>query len=610
MPVYITQHANWLFLAIVFSIAGASINLVGSWRLRRSPEKKPQAPYVIEINLLTGLLTTLLVGLSWRPNLWAVAAVAIFVWSLTWLISLCFISTWMLSDRLFLVFFILSEMFYFVHKLVVIESLNLDTLSSLITLALMSSEVFTLIACTHSVFDVLIAMNIPPMPILSMLPKRTTEFPLVSLHVPVCREPPSMVVETLNALALLDYPNYEVIVISNNTNDERLWRPVEARCKQLGFCFYHFDYLDGYKAGALNQALLKTNKDADLIGIVDSDNIVRPDFLCRLVNLFDDLKVGFVQTRQDYRKWQKRAFLCGIYPLYQFFYDVVMVTRNTRNSVIFCGSMGLMRANVLRDIRGWDEWCITEDAEASLRILQRGYKGTYVNESFGFGLLPQTFGDMKKQWSRWTTGAAQIIRKHNLYCLFTSDQNTGLSFAQRWDYIIGGSISFGAVLMLMSTLFLVVATILIVFSPHRFFAVFSPLSTSIAIFSYFLALTGMITVLALKVKMKFPWKDSLFAFCTLLALSVARGLAFLKAFTRRRIPFQRTPKFAQSSHWTETMASVREELIFDTLAIATGFALVVFVPPDRLPSSLLILLGWQIISCSSALYIAIRSTLS
>jgi len=40
--------------------------------------------------------------------------------------------------------------------------------------------------------------------------------------------------ETLDALAKLDYPNFEVIVLDNNTREEAVWRPVEAHCKTLG----------------------------------------------------------------------------------------------------------------------------------------------------------------------------------------------------------------------------------------------------------------------------------------------------------------------------------------------------------------------------------------
>ena len=73
-----------------------------------------------------------------------------------------------------------------------------------------------------------------------------------------------MLIETLDALARLDYPNFEVLVIDNNTQDEAVWRPVEAHCARLGarFRFFHVDPLAGFKAGALNFALRQTAPDA------------------------------------------------------------------------------------------------------------------------------------------------------------------------------------------------------------------------------------------------------------------------------------------------------------------------------------------------------------
>jgi hypothetical protein len=55
---------------------------------------------------------------------------------------------------------------------------------------------------------------------------------MVSLHVPAHNEPPDMVIETLRSLLRLDYPRFEVIVIDDNTDDEDLWRPVEAWCER------------------------------------------------------------------------------------------------------------------------------------------------------------------------------------------------------------------------------------------------------------------------------------------------------------------------------------------------------------------------------------------
>ena len=54
--------------------------------------------------------------------------------------------------------------------------------------------------------------------------------PKVSVHVPAYNEPAAMLIETLDALARLDYPDFEVLVIDNNTLEEAVWRPVEAHC--------------------------------------------------------------------------------------------------------------------------------------------------------------------------------------------------------------------------------------------------------------------------------------------------------------------------------------------------------------------------------------------
>src|SRR5207253_8192352 len=57
--------------------------------------------------------------------------------------------------------------------------------------------------------------------------------PRVSIHVPCFNEPPAMVIGTLDALAQLDYENFEVVVLDNNTPDPAVWRPVQAHCRTL-----------------------------------------------------------------------------------------------------------------------------------------------------------------------------------------------------------------------------------------------------------------------------------------------------------------------------------------------------------------------------------------
>src|SRR5262249_23742323 len=77
--------------------------------------------------------------------------------------------------------------------------------------------------------------------------------PKVSIHIPAHLEPPEMLKGTLDAVARLDYPNFECVIVINNTPDAAFWRPVEEHCRSLGerFKFVNAERLDGYKAGAL-----------------------------------------------------------------------------------------------------------------------------------------------------------------------------------------------------------------------------------------------------------------------------------------------------------------------------------------------------------------------
>ena len=68
-----------------------------------------------------------------------------------------------------------------------------------------------------------------------------SELPMISLHVPAHNEPPDMVIDTLRSLLRLDYPRYEIILIDDNTDDEQLWRPVEAWCERHGVKFAHLE---------------------------------------------------------------------------------------------------------------------------------------------------------------------------------------------------------------------------------------------------------------------------------------------------------------------------------------------------------------------------------
>lgn len=244
--------------------------------------------------------------------------------------------------------------------------------------------------------------------------------PRVSVHLPCYAEPPQVVKETMDRLAAQEYENFEVIVIDNNTKDEALWRPLETHAaalnKRLGrdvFRFFHVDPLPGAKAGALNWVLDgRMDPKADIVSVIDADYLAEPDFLSRLVPFFRDRSVGYLQTPHDYRDYENSAYLTGCHWEYMPNNKVDMCGVSEYGGAFTIGTMCLLRADALRRVGGWAEWCLTEDSEVSVRLRAAGYRGMYLGETFGRGLIPDGFEDYKKQRFRWTAGPVQQLRRH------------------------------------------------------------------------------------------------------------------------------------------------------------------------------------------------------
>jgi hypothetical protein len=241
-----------------------------------------------------------------------------------------------------------------------------------------------------------------------------TQQPRVSVHVPCYAEPPEVVIATLDALARLDYDNFEVITVDNNTTDETLWRPVEQHCRRLGirFRFFHVDPLCGAKAGALNFALARTDAKADLVAVVDADYHAEENFLRDLVGAFTDERLAFVQTSHDYRDWAGSSYLTGCYWEYRASYCGYMRSRSMRESALITGTMCLIRKRALAEVGGWAEWCCTEDSELSVRLHAAGYTGRYLHRTYGRGLVPEEYAGYRQQRHRWVYGPTQEFRRH------------------------------------------------------------------------------------------------------------------------------------------------------------------------------------------------------
>jgi cellulose synthase/poly-beta-1,6-N-acetylglucosamine synthase-like glycosyltransferase len=399
-------------------------------------------------------------------------------------------------------------------------------------------------------------------------PEARSTTPFVSLQVPAYNEPPDMVIETVKSLCSLDYPAYEVIVIDDNTDDETLWRPVEAWCREHDVKFAHLADWPGYKSGALNYALRElTDPRTELIGVIDADYQLDPGFLAACAPLFADPQLGFIQAPQDYRDWEQAPFYRRLYYSYRYFFAVSQPSRNERDGAIFAGTMGLIRRQALEQAGGWDEWCITEDAELSLRLLRDGWTGLHVDRSFGHGVMPLTFEALKGQRFRWCFGGIQILRRHwRLMLPGRSRPGNRMDQGQRWAYLSGAVQWYGDLLAVMFFLFLLAGAGNVALGSGL---LFRKLSGFLIAAIPLLAVLGLVRAIALLRRgTGATWRDAFGAFMIWQSTSLVVARASVQGLFAREAEFLRTPKTAEDARWWDAVRGNLPESLLAVLGLA------------------------------------------
>lgn len=400
-------------------------------------------------------------------------------------------------------------------------------------------------------------------------PHPADKAPFVSVHLACCNEPPEMVIATLDSLAKMDYPHFEVLVLDNNTSDPALWRPLAAHCARLGsrFRFFHLENWQGFKAGALNYGLLQTDPRAEVVGVVDADYVVSPQWLSCLVPHFDVPGVAVVQAPQAHRDWENQPFRRMCNWEFDGFFRIGMHHRNERNALIQHGTMTLVQRQALEEVGGWSEWCICEDTELGLRLIERRYETRYVDHVLGRGLTPADFAAIKSQRFRWAFGAMQILKAHLPQMLGKGQ----LDFAQRYHFLTGWFAWFGDALQLVFALASIYWTVGMLLVPQAFGLPVAALA--LPVLGFMIAKAALGPVLYRRT-MNAPWRDILGASVLSVGLAHAIARGVFAGLVRRHGTFVRTPKGWKSQGGWAFIAPIREEVLMLSGLVGGAFALV------------------------------------
>jgi cellulose synthase/poly-beta-1,6-N-acetylglucosamine synthase-like glycosyltransferase len=214
----------------------------------------------------------------------------------------------------------------------------------------------------------------------------------------ICREDdPGTIAEARTTIDALGDPNVQLLVF----NDQPINKPHGLN---LGLQIAH----------------------GDIVTIFDAEDEPHPDIL-NIINttiLNDDVDVvqSGVQLMNHNTKW-----FCFLNVLEYFFWYKSSMHFFARSGMIpLGGNTVFVRREVLEQLGGWDEHCLTEDADLGMRlsIRQARIRIIYDDEYVTREETPVSLRQFVKQRTRWNQGFLQILFKKEWLQLETLSQRS------------------------------------------------------------------------------------------------------------------------------------------------------------------------------------------
>ncbi len=220
-------------------------------------------------------------------------------------------------------------------------------------------------------------------------------------------EEPDLVKKTLISVkgALHNYG--DVFLLDDSTN-YAISMKLKKYSLSNGIVYVHRTDRNGYKAGAINNALFNYGYNYSLLAIFDADQRPVPDFFERIFHYFNNKKTAFVQVPQSYTE-VRTPVSEGAASQQKPFLHIVMRGRN-HSSAFSLGSGTVYRIASLLEVGGLEEDTVTEDIATSVLLHDHGWISAYA-DFFGiwYGEPPQDATAYVKQQGRWSLGGFQLL---------------------------------------------------------------------------------------------------------------------------------------------------------------------------------------------------------
>ncbi len=240
------------------------------------------------------------------------------------------------------------------------------------------------------------------------------ELPVYTVLLPVYDEP-AIVSNLINGVGKLDYPGdkLEILLLVEEDDLATQQALLDADLRSVRIVLVPHS-LPKTKPKACNYGMSLPDLHGELVTIYDAEDIPDPLQLRRAVAAFrrTSPEVGCLQARLAYFNERQNLLTRWFSLEYDQWFGVVLpAVEELRCVVPLGGTSNHMTTRVWREIGGWDEFNVTEDADIGVRLARHGYR-TLILDSITLEEANSDVVNWIRQRSRWYKGYLQTMLVH------------------------------------------------------------------------------------------------------------------------------------------------------------------------------------------------------
>ena len=239
------------------------------------------------------------------------------------------------------------------------------------------------------------------------------ELPVYTVLVPMFREPDVLPI-LANALRELDYPTsrLDIKIVLEEGDQLTIDAATALGLEDIFEIILVPPSQPQTKPKACNYALQFAR--GEYLVIYDAEDKPEPDQLKKVVVTFDRApdNVACVQCRLNYfnrdENWLTRLFTLD----YSLWFDLMLPgLEKLKVPIPLGGTSNHFKMDVLRELRAWDPFNVTEDADLGIRLTQKGYE-VRLAASTTYEEANVSQSNWIRQRSRWIKGYMQTFLVH------------------------------------------------------------------------------------------------------------------------------------------------------------------------------------------------------